>query len=141
MPKNRRPSLAEIAAELKGAADAEPRDDEEPPTPGWFTEAGQLIHLDGTPLTRERKITPKEAAVLVVAGADVAFEGCGCGGYVGCQPWWCDEEELAALKLVGKPRIINRSGSDTWIDLWTGNSRNVVLLNGDVKWDRIIPFS
>ena len=141
MPKTRRPSFAEIAATLQATANSERREEDEPPTPGRFTETGDLIHLDGTPLTRERKMSPKEAAALLAAGADVAFEGCGCGGYIGCQPRWCDEDELAALKLVGKPRLVNRSGADTWIDLWTGNSRNVVLLNGDVKWDRIIPFS
>ncbi|PWC06038.1 hypothetical protein DF223_13470 [Mycetocola zhujimingii] len=138
VPKTRRPSLAEIAAELRAAPKRETAPD--PVTPGRFDRGGHLIDLQGNVLRREGKLTAQEAVALMRSGAAVAYEGCGCGG--GCDPAWLDEAELAALATAGNPRTDTRSSQPAWIDLWTGgfnDTVSLVLLNGEATWGRVIP--
>ena len=126
MPTKRKRTFAEIVEEVveAPAAPIEVR-------AGSFNRAGQFFDPAGVLLTRQSdSITPAKAATLVAAGAQVAFEGCGCGGFAGgCIPQW-----LATGRLAGKPNFVKGYGSPTWIDSWSGEGSTVVFLHGDVKW-------
>lgn len=125
-------SFAEIVADVAAERSASEPERDPIEWPGTFDGAGDLTDPDGRHLERIGRITPKQASAAVSAGALLAFEGCGCGGYVGCQPTWLDEEARGAL--MGKPRFTKRYGAPTWIDLWRGDGVEVVLAHGDVEW-------
>jgi len=102
-------------------------------SPGRFNRDGDLFHPDGTLLRLElADVSADEARVAVVAGADVAYEVCGCGGDGPCHPQWLSPEALADAALTA-PALRGRS-APTWIDVWTGSGLRVVFAHGDVLW-------
>jgi len=104
--------------------------------PGGFNLVGTFFDPDGHPVERVGELSPGEARAAVAAGALLAFEGCGCGGSAsGCEPEWASAEACSSLARGGAPRLVKGYGSPTWIDLWTGGTRSVVFLHGDVRWD------
>jgi hypothetical protein len=131
MPAKRKPTFAEIVDQVLAT----------PPTPivvraGGFNTSGQFFAPSGEQVVlKKTSVSPSEAAELVAAGALVVFEGCGCGGSAGgCTPEWLDTEQVARIRVAGKPEFIRGYGSPTWIDYWIGESETVVFLHGDVKW-------
>jgi hypothetical protein len=127
MPTPRKPTFADIVSEVRAtpaaAVDV---------TAGRFSRAGQFFDPEGMLLTKTRSaISPTESVELLATGALVAFEGCGCGGFTGCDVTWLPPE---SLRQSGSPRFVTGFGSPTWIDVWTSDSSTVVFLHGDVKW-------
>lgn len=102
---------------------------------GIFDDAGDMWDPDGNRLHRiKSEITPARAREMVREGAQLAWEGCGCGGWRGCQPTWVSTAARLRLGEGSKPRFTNRYGSPTWIDLWDGDAGKVVFAHGDVEW-------
>lgn len=123
-------TFAEIVAETL----AEPRPMGVPDLrPGSFNANGEFFDRDGHLLAQVGEVTPGEARKLVAQGALLAFEGCGCGGWAGCQPEWIEESVRAELG-ASKPRFVRAYGSPTWIDLWRSEAGTVVFAHGDVEW-------
>lgn len=126
----RRKSIAQILAEVE----AEPRPKHDV-SPGGYNSAGELFDPTGHVLQRVRRnITPAVAQQQVRDGAQLAWEGCGCGGWSGCVPIWITADIRAALGTGLKPRFTGRHNAPTWIDLWHGDNGPVVYAHGDVKW-------
>jgi hypothetical protein len=102
---------------------------------GTFNAAGEFFDLDGEQLQRVKsEVTPAEAQRLVLAGAAVVIEECGCGGWAGCRPEWIADDQLAQLRGGPKPRFTGRHDAPTWIDAWANDVRTVVFAHGDVEW-------
>lgn len=103
--------------------------------PGAFNLAGELFAPDGQVLRcTARDITPRQAKKLVLRGALVAHEGCGCGGgYSDCGPVWVTAASLEQLPSSAPPEFVDGQ-SPTWIDAWKGEDVTVVFTHGDVEW-------
>jgi hypothetical protein len=135
-------SFSEIAADIRVKADSDIGRRGGPPTrPGTFNLAGEFFDPTGVLLRlATSEITPDQAANAVRNGALLAFESCGCGGGPGggCKIQWFDSADLGRAKLHGEPTFVRGFGSPTWIDLWSGDDRQVVFAHGDVKWGSIL---
>ena len=105
--------------------------------PGGVNPAGDFFDPAGNLLTLVGRIQPGEAQELVAAGAQLAYEGCGCGGSAGCSPEWLAAEARAQI-ATQKPRFIKVYGSPTWIDCWSGDGGFVVYAHGDVAWGDVL---
>ena len=118
--------------EIVGEERSRPPVPRRPVVPGTFDLDGQLYGPSSDRLTKVRaEITPAQARSFVDAGALVAYEGCGCGGWHGCVPSWFRPDELPAGV---PPRFVKGLGSPTWIDRWESDVSVVVFLHGDVEW-------
>jgi hypothetical protein len=86
------------------------------------------------------EISPARAAASVRSGALLAFESCGCGGGAGggCTIEWFDSADVIRESPSGEPAFVQRFGSPTWIDLWSGEGRQVVFAHGDIEWGSIL---
>lgn len=94
---------------------------------------GEFFDLSGNLLTRIGEVSPKKAQEVVMAGASVVWESCGCGGSVGCQAQWVEasiRDQLGSMR----PRFEKGYGSPTWLDLSEGDAGFVVYAHGDVEW-------
>lgn len=130
--KRSRPSFADVVAEVKAQA-APARG--VVVRPGEHTPGGELLDPEGNLVTCVGEISRGQARTLVRSGALLAWEGCGCGGWTGCQPTWFDAEVRSALRERSTPRFkTKRHGAPTWIDLWQGDGGSVVYAHGDVVW-------
>lgn len=121
-------SFAEIVAEAK----AEPLPAREV-RPGGYSRQGEFFDPSGHLLTKTGQLNPSEARALVLDGAQLAFEGCGCGGWSGCLPDWTDSELSRQLAEASQPRLL-KSDAPTWLDLWENDAGQVVYAHGDVRW-------
>jgi hypothetical protein len=131
MNKRRTRTFADV---VSGEFERPVRSDHVERVPGEFNESRQLFDLDGYELTRTKAhVTAKEGLALIASGALAASEGCGCGGWVGCQPVWLPQGELRILLSNGKPRML-KGDCPTWIDVWTGNGSTLVFAHGDIAW-------
>jgi hypothetical protein len=131
MGKKRRSTFADLMRAESVRADSS---DVTERHPGEFNAHRQLFDLDGIELVRTKtRITPKEAVALVSAGAKAASEGCGCGGWSGCQPIWLTADDVVRLLSNGKPRRL-KGGNPAWIDVWAGEGSTLVFAHGDIAW-------
>lgn len=135
MAKLRRQTFSEIVSEVVATPPA-PRAGANAIRPGFINGAGEFFNRSGNLLALTSEVTPLEARQLVLEGADVAFEACGCGGAGGCAPAWFDAAEFVGQT---RPRFVRGSGSPTWIDLWQSEGAKVVFLHGDVEWGEVVP--
>jgi hypothetical protein len=135
-------SFSEIVADIRVKADSGlNRRGGPPPRPGAFNLAGELFDPSGVLLRlATSEITPDQAADSVRGGALLAFESCGCGGGPGggCEIEWFDSADVDRANPHGEPTFVRGFGSPTWIDLWSGDGRQVVFAHGDVKWGSIL---
>lgn len=128
--RNERRTFADIVAEAAA----------EPPhvrvvRPGGHNDDGDFFDPAGNLLVRVREIASRTARELVRDGAQLAFEGCGCGGGVGgCPTTWIAPALAMAAAEAASPRPVKGFGSPTWIDHWTGDGGDVVYVHGDVEW-------
>jgi hypothetical protein len=129
MPKKFKSSLSEIAAEVRRESGLAPQ---VIVRPGTYNLNGDLFDPSGILLRPfKTNISPSRAVAYVRNGADLAFEGCGCGGYVGgCDITWFTSDEASA----GTAKFVKGAGSPTWIDVVKGDDKVVVFVHGDVEW-------
>jgi hypothetical protein len=79
------------------------------------------------------RLKPRRAYELVVAGAAVAFDDCGCDGFCGLA--CADHEELQRLVRHGPPRIRLKGKDFGALEEWrTETGDSLVLARGDVRW-------
>lgn len=126
----RRPTFAEVVAEARAAVPAPPP---APPCPGWYD--GEIVERDGTVWVRvERGISVAAAHRLVVAGARVVWDPCGCGGY--CTPTWVDRAGLVAM-TARRPDVPR--DRDASFDHYADQRHGVlVVVSGDVSWAGVL---
>lgn len=133
--RRREPTFCEIVGEAR----ARPPRPTRRIVPGTINADGHLYGPGRDLLTRVKaQITPAQARSFVDAGALVAYEGCGCGGWYGCAPSWFVPDELPAGV---RPRLVKGFGSPTWIDLWESDVSVVVFLHGDVEWGEALSWT
>ena len=141
MAKKFKQSFSEIVADIRVKADSDLNRRGGPPRRGAFNLAGELFDTSGVLLRlAASEISPDQAADSVRRGALLAFESCGCGGGPGggCEIEWFDSADVGRANLHGTPTFVRGFGSPTWIDLWSGDDRQVVFAHGDVKWGSIL---
>ena len=135
MPKSRKRKLNRDSTERIESVDAARTDKRAAVRPGTFNLNGDFFTPEGVLIRRTKaEVTPGEATKLVLRGARVAYEGCGCGGGGGCRPSWSNPQDVAKAAAAGTPQFTGEYGSPTWIDVWTGDRENVVFLHGDIRW-------
>lgn len=123
-------TFAEIAAEARAVPPPAPD-----VRPGRFNAVGELFTPDGVHVVRTGEVTPVEARSLVMAGALLAFEDCGCGGRAGgCAPRWVSGAVASVAAQAGVPSFVKGQGAPTWLDLWESEGTLVVFAHGDVVW-------
>jgi len=135
MPKSRKRKLNRDSTDVTELLDVAPIDRRAAVRPGAFNLNGDFFTTEGVLLRRAKaEVIPSKATSLVLLGARVASEGCGCGGGSGCTPSWLDRSDAAKAAATGKPQLTGKYGSPTWIDVWNGGDETVVFLHGDVRW-------
>jgi hypothetical protein len=78
----------------------------------------------------QERITPARAQELLRAGAVMAVDECGCGGYCGLT--WPAATERA--ELARRPPAVTKRRFG-WLEEWHSDAGEPVLLqNGDVRW-------
>jgi len=133
--KSKGPTFAELLREPTWSDAKGRHSPEHAIRPGKYNSAGELFDPSGRPLLPAQEyVTPELAQELVAGGALVAHEGCGCGGWTGCQPEWLSPEALARLRSAPVPELVGGHGVPTWIDVWSNDVAQVVYLHGDVPW-------
>lgn len=133
--KSKGPTFAELLKQPTWSQAGARESGEHAVRPGKYNAAGELFDPSGRPLLPQHEdITPKQAQELVRAGALVAYEGCGCGGWTGCQPEWLDSEALSRLRSAPQPKLVGGHGAPTWIDVWSSDLEQVIYLHGDLMW-------
>ncbi|XGX79822.1 hypothetical protein LQK93_02639 [Terrabacter sp. BE26] len=133
--KSKGPTFAELLKQPTWS-EAEPRvPGEYAVRPGKYNAAGELFDPSGAPIRPQQEyVTPELAQELVNGGALVAHEGCGCGGWQGCQPVWLSVDALRRVRSGQAPELIGSHGTPTWIDVWSSDDGVIVYLHGDVRW-------
>ncbi|QCR44112.1 hypothetical protein C1N91_11855 [Curtobacterium sp. SGAir0471] len=108
--------------------------------PGTFNLAGELFTPAGARLTRRKTdISVETAAELVRAGAELAYEVCGCGGGGPCKPVWPERAAIAVLAKSSLPSVSARPTAPTWMDVWAGDGVTAVFCHGDITWGSALP--
>ncbi len=105
--------------------------------PGGHSPDGAFSDPAGHRLTRVSALSPNETQQLVLDGALLAWEGCGCGGFAGgCQPTWVEDGERIRIASSSTPRFTEHPGVlSSWIDLWEHEETVVVYAHGSVVWE------
>lgn len=93
-----------------------------------------LLAPDGrTYRLADARLSPRRAYELVVAGAVVAIDNCGCDGWCGLA--WADHDELRRLVRHGPPRIRRKGKGLSSLEEWrTDHGDPLVVARGDVRW-------
>ena len=139
MPKSRKRRLNRASTDPTEPVDDRCVDERTAVRPGTFNRNGDFFSPEGELLRRTKaRATPSEARKLVLLGARVAYEGCGCGGSGDCAPSWLDGEDVAKTAAASKPRFTDKYGSPTWIDVWRSSDDAIVFLHGDVRWGSLL---
>ena len=125
-----RKSFAEILAGVK-AENPNPRVQD---FTNW--EPQSLRDQSGHELRPLGSITPADARQLVLEGAVLAWDGCGCGDY---PPAWIDPRVARTAADRGKPTLEQGNACRTHLDLWTDDCGDLVCMHGDVAWGFAYP--
>lgn len=128
-----RPTLREIVADLDASPVAADPDDV---VPGKYS-GDTLYDPDGHALVEagEHRLAPEETRAAVLAGARLAWDDCGCGGYCN-EIVWPAPADLAGAAAQGAPRYGKNDGAHA--RLLTGNGGDVVLAEGRVRWGDLL---
>lgn len=128
--QRRQPSFREIVDAVKSSPSATS------PEP---TEAG--VHPGGTVLAPGGRryvkaasdISSADAWVAATAGALVAWDPCGCGGYCGLA--WFGEHDVAQMVASGRPDIRHTKRARGSISEYRSDGgRLLLLVEEDVRW-------
>lgn len=83
------------------------------------------------------QISPARALELVQAGAQVAWDPCGCGGYCGFD--WFTAEDTARMVAAGTPKVKSTKRRRGNISLWTtGDDELLVVAEDAVEWGDVL---
>lgn len=105
-----------------------------PRTPMRGLNGDCLLAPDGrTYRLADARLSPRRAYELVVAGAVVAFDDCGCDGFCGLA--WADHDKLQRLVRHGPPRVRRKGKGFSSLEEWRTDSGDpLVVARGDVRW-------
>ena len=127
MSKRPRPStFAEIVREVEQAP-SEPVKD-----------YSGVVDSSGTRWNQtDQEISPARALRLVIEGARVAWDPCGCGGYCGFD--WFSAEDSRRLIAAGTPTVRHTKRHQGNISEWTSEDGHVlVVAEQSVRWGDLI---
>ena len=97
-----------------------------------------LVAPDGCRYLRACELTPSGALDLVVAGARVAWDSCGCLGGCGELKWFTPADGPRLVR-AGPPILRTRKGTPGELSYWrTEEGRTLVLASYDVRWGRFM---
>lgn len=97
-----------------------------------------LIAPDGCGYLRVDELTPAGAMDLVLAGARVVWDSCGCLGGCGDLEWF-DRAAGPGLVQSGPPVLRTRKGTPGELSYWrSADGRTLVLASYDVRWGRFM---
>ncbi|MEH3075110.1 MAG: hypothetical protein PGN11_00285 [Quadrisphaera sp.] len=132
--KRRGPTFAQVVQELREAPAAPVA---EPPV-GRMVGHDQLYDPRGHRFERvAHDISPAVALAEVTAGAQVAWDRCGCAGYCGLD--WLDAQHVARLVAAGAPSPRRRKDPVSHLSAWEADDGSVVVLAvADVRWGDVL---
>jgi hypothetical protein len=83
-------------------------------------------------------ISEERALELAEAGAAVAYDPCGCGGYCGLD--WFTPEQVAALAAGGPPTVKNTKRRSGHLSEWATDdgTEHLVLGEDNVRWGELM---
>ncbi len=117
-----RRTFAEVVREVEETPAAP-----EPRTGGMTDPAGTYW------MPLKRQISPSHALALAAAGAPVAWDACGCGGYCGFT--WFSQQQVARLVTAGAPTIRRTKRRRGNISEWASeDGRALVVAEDAVAW-------
>lgn len=103
--------------------------------PGTYNQAGELFDPEGAPLRKVRDdVTADDARRLLVEGARLVHESCGCGGHGGCPPRWFEATEVSAVLADERAAWVHDEDEGGWADVWAGAAGEVVYAHGEIAW-------
>lgn len=83
------------------------------------------------------QISPARALELAMAGAAVAWDPCGCGGYCGFD--WYGAEDVARMVKSGTPKVRCTKRRKGKLSEWTDANGGVLVVAEDaVQWGDVI---
>jgi len=93
---------------------------------------------DGVRWTMSRQsISAGKAQHLAEAGAAVAWDPCGCGGYCGFD--WFTGDQTAQMVAAGTPTVRNTKRRRGNISLWVSeDERLLVVAEDNVRWGNLL---
>jgi hypothetical protein len=127
-----------VSKESKGKtfADIVREVDEQPlvPTPDY----SGVVDRNGRRWHRHlAEISPARALELAKAGAQVAWDPCGCGGYCGFD--WYGADQVARMVASGTPKVRHSKRRTGSISQWaTADGGVLVVAESAVQWGGII---
>lgn len=129
--RRQRQTMAEIVDELRSQ-----RPDSVVGMAEDATEVGGLVGPGGAVFVKvKHDLSPDQAVLAVAAGALVAWDPCGCGGYCGLD--WLNAGRRQALMRAERPRIGRRPKKGQWgtVSLWRSVSEiELLLVEAYVRW-------
>lgn len=128
--EERGPTFADVVRALKDApAVAVP----EPPPTTVELVGTQVRFPDGRAYTRDGDVHPAAARRHVLAGAELLWDACGCGG--GCPLTTPDLDEVRRAAAAGPPRVAATKRRTGELSLWRADDGwFLVLAQGWVFW-------
>lgn len=128
-----RQSFADIVRDVESTPQPIP----EPKRPG-IGEDGVLTDPDGREYRRvSDEVGPARALELATAGAVVAWDPCGCGGYCGFD--WFNADDVSTMVASGPPTIKNNKRHRGNISEWRSDPGVTLLLaQDDVRWSDLM---
>ncbi|WP_456845656.1 hypothetical protein [Cellulomonas sp. P5_C6] len=134
MVARRQPSFREIVDAVKATPAAPVPDSHDP---GIRTD-GSVVAPGGRVYSKTGSdISSAAAFEAAAAGAQVAWDCCGCGGY--CALRWFDEAEVTRMVAAGPPTIRRTKKAYGSISEYRSHDGHVLLLiEVDVRWGDLL---
>ena len=84
------------------------------------------------------QLTPADAVAELRQGANVLYDGCGCGGH--CPVKWLTLDELEELKSAAPPDLHRSKDGLARLEGWRSEEGNVLVVAVcEVSWGDVIP--
>lgn len=128
--QRREPSFRAIVEAVKATPQVAPPDRVQP----GIDADGTVVAPGGRTYRRTaRDISAADAFTAAAAGAQLAWDPCGCGGYCGLT--WFDEATVARMVVAGRPHIRRTKNGRGAISTYRSDDGHILLLAEDtVRW-------
>ena len=130
--QRREPSFQQMVDELKATPSVPTAE-----APGICADGRVITPAGRVYLKRVGDISSADAFDAAAAGAQLAWDACGCNGYCGLT--WFDEAEVARMVASGRPTIRRtKKAYGSIAEYRSDDGRVLLLVEQDVRWGDLL---